>query len=151
MSVIHGVQKERAPVVNGLGVVKTRHGGRLVHPRTRGHRLLGSNLNMYSNISIGISRNSFVPPTPFFSFLLLQEAVHYLRKSNTFEDMQIYLQALYVNVNCIGYKRRPASRDIYYAKYYGKGVGNGQLGKKIKIRSYGKKMKKGKEKMRKIT
>ena len=23
-------------------------------------------------------------------------------------------------------------RDIYYAKYYGKGEGNGQLGKKIK-------------------
>ena len=25
-----------------------------------------------------------------------------------------------------------AARDIYYAKYYGKGRGNGQLGKKIK-------------------
>ena len=36
-------------------------------------------------------------------------------------------------------------RDIYYAKYYGKGGGNVQLGKKIKIRSQGK------EKRRKIT
>ena len=36
-------------------------------------------------------------------------------------------------------------RDIYYAKYYCKGVGgNGQRGKKI--RSQGKKMKKGKKK-----
>ena len=32
------------PVINGWGVVKTRHGGRLVHAWTRGHRLLGSNL-----------------------------------------------------------------------------------------------------------
>ena len=32
-----------------------------------------------------------------------------------------------------------------------RGEGNGQLGKKIKIRSEGKKIKKGKEKRRKIT
>ena len=32
-----------------------------------------------------------------------------------------------------------------------RGRGNGQLGKKMKIRSYGKKIRKGKEKRRKIT
>ena len=40
-----------------------------------------------------------------------------------------------------------AARDIYYAKYYGKGGGNGQLGEKIKIRRIrGIKKKKGKAK-----
>ena len=42
--------------------------------------------------------------------------------------------------------RPPPRRDIYYAKYYGKGGGDGQLGIKIKIRSKGKKMKRGKNK-----
>ena len=33
-------------------------------------------------------------------------------------------------------------RDIYYAKYYGKGGGEWPAGEKIKIRSKGKKIKK---------
>ena len=37
-------------------------------------------------------------------------------------------------------------RDIYYAKYYGKGGGNGQPGKIIKLGVRGKKWKRGKEK-----
>ena len=36
-------------------------------------------------------------------------------------------------------------RDIYYAKYYGKGGGMVSWGKKIKNKSWGEKMKKGKE------
>ena len=40
------------------------------------------------------------------------------------------------------------SRDIYYAKYYGKGGGRKEMaiwGKKIKIRSKGEKNEKGKK------